>query len=57
MCNSRTKTPSLAHPELPDPEYGRGYTRPIAPSRRSRIPGIARAINRIAQPPAPERTR
>jgi ATP-dependent exoDNAse (exonuclease V) alpha subunit len=57
MCNSRTKTPSLAHPELPDPEYGRGYTRPIAPSRRSRIPGIARAINRIIQPPAPERTR
>ncbi len=22
MCNSRTKTPSLAHPELPDPRWG-----------------------------------
>ena len=58
MGRSRAQTPSLAHPELPDPEYGRGYTRPIAPSRRSRIPGIARAINRIAQPDrTPERTR
>jgi conjugative relaxase-like TrwC/TraI family protein len=58
MRRSHAQTPSLAHPELPDPEYGRGYTRPIAPSRRSRIPGIARAINRIAQPDrTPERTR
>jgi len=57
MRNSRSQTPSLAHPELPDPEYGRGYTRPIAPSRCSRIPGITRTINRIAQPDrAPGRT-
>jgi len=58
MRRSHAQTPSLAHPELPDPEYGRGYTRPIAPSRQSRIPGIARAINRIAQADrTPERTR
>ncbi len=49
MRGSRTQTPSLAHPELPDPDYGPGFHRPIAPSRRSRIPGITRAINRIAQ--------
>jgi ATP-dependent exoDNAse (exonuclease V) alpha subunit len=57
MCNSRAQTPSLAHPELPDPEWGKGFRIPIAPSRQSRIPGIARAINRIAQPRTPERTR
>ncbi len=58
MCNSRAQTPSLVHPELPDPEWGSGFRIPIAPSRRSRIPGIARAINRIAQPDrTPERTR
>jgi conjugative relaxase-like TrwC/TraI family protein len=50
MGHSRAQTPSLAHHELADPEYGRGYTRPIAPSRRSRIPGIARTINRLIQP-------
>jgi conjugative relaxase-like TrwC/TraI family protein len=58
MRRSHAQTPSLAHPELPDPDYGRGYTHPIAPSRRSRIPGIARTINRIAQRDrTPERTR
>jgi conjugative relaxase-like TrwC/TraI family protein len=57
MRQSRAQTPSLAHPELPDRDYGPGFHHPIAPSRRSRIPGIARAINRIVQPPAPERTR
>ncbi len=57
MCNSRAQTPSLAHPELPDPEWGSGFRIPIAPSRTSRLPGIARTISRIAQPPAPERTR
>ena len=57
MRQSRAQTPSLAHPELPDRDYGRGFHHPIAPSRRSPIPGIARAINRIVQPPAPERTR
>jgi conjugative relaxase-like TrwC/TraI family protein len=58
MRGSRAQTPSLAHPELPDPDYGPGFHRPIAPSRRSRIPGIARAINRISQPSrTQERTR
>src|ERR1039458_3261834 len=48
----------MAPPELPDPDYGPGFHRPIAPSRRSRIPGIARAINRISQPSrTQERTR
>jgi ATP-dependent exoDNAse (exonuclease V) alpha subunit len=50
MRNSRAQTPSIAHPELPDPEWGSGFRIPIAPSRRSRIPGITRAISRIAQP-------
>ncbi len=58
MCNSRAQTPSLAHPELPDPEWGSGFRIPIAPSRRSRIPGITRTISRIAQPDqTPERIR
>ena len=57
MRRSHSQTPSLAHPELPGLDYGPGFRHPIAPSRRSRIPGIARAINRIVQPPAPERTR
>ena len=58
MRNSRAQTPSLAHPELPDPEWGPGFRIPIAPSRRSRMPGIARAINRITQRDrTPERTR
>jgi conjugative relaxase-like TrwC/TraI family protein len=56
MRRSHAQTPSLAHPELPDPEYGRGYKRTIAPSR-SRLPGVVRAINRIVQPPTQERTR
>jgi conjugative relaxase-like TrwC/TraI family protein len=58
MRGSHAQTPSLAHPELPDPEWGSGFRIPIAPSRRSRIPGITRAINRIAQlDRTPERTR
>jgi ATP-dependent exoDNAse (exonuclease V) alpha subunit len=58
MCNSRAQTPSLAHPELPDPEWGSDFRIPIAPIRRSRIPGITRAINRITQRDrTPERTR
>ncbi len=58
MRRSHAQTPSLTHPELPNPEWGPGFHNPIAPSRRSRIPGIARAINRIAQPDrTPERTR
>jgi conjugative relaxase-like TrwC/TraI family protein len=50
MRRSHAQTPSLAHPELPDPEWGSGFHHPIAPSRASRIPGIVRAINRIIQP-------
>jgi conjugative relaxase-like TrwC/TraI family protein len=57
MGRSYAQTPSLAHPELPDPEWGPGFHHPIAPSRRSRISGIARTISRVVQAPAPERTR
>ena len=58
MNRSYAQTPSLAHPELPDRDYGTHYHRPIAPSRTSRIPGIVRqTINRLVNPPAPERTR
>src|SRR6202140_5122015 len=49
MSRSHAQTPSLAYPELPDPEYGPSFQRTIAPSR-SRLPGIARAIHRIVQP-------
>ncbi len=57
MRRSHAQTPSLAHPELPDRDYGPGFRHSLAPSRTSRLPGIARAINRIVQPPAQERTR
>jgi hypothetical protein len=57
MSRSHAQTPSLAYPELPDPEYGSSFQRMIAPSR-TRLPGIARVIHRIAQPqPTRERTR
>lgn len=52
MTRSQAQTPSLSPPELADRDYG---PRPLnihrAPSRASRIPGIARAINRVIQPP------
>ncbi len=57
MRRSHAQTPSLAHPELPDIDYGPRFHHTIAPSRASRIPGIARAISRIVNPPAQERTR
>ncbi|HEX5308960.1 MAG TPA: MobF family relaxase [Solirubrobacteraceae bacterium] len=57
MRRSHAQTPSLAHPELPDRDYGTNFHRSIAPSRASRVPGIARTINRIINPPAQERTR
>jgi conjugative relaxase-like TrwC/TraI family protein len=58
MSRSHRQIPSLAHPELPDPDYGLGFHHTIAPSRTSRLPGIARAINRAVQPQrTPERTR
>jgi len=57
MSRSHAQTPSLAHPELPDPEWGTGFHVPRAPSR-SFLPGSARTIHSIAKPPpAPERTR
>ncbi len=56
MSRSHAQTPSLAYPELPDPEYGPSFTRTIAPSR-TRLPGLARALHRIVKPPTPERTR
>jgi hypothetical protein len=59
MSRSDRQTPSLAHPPLPDRDWGPGFEIPLAPSRTSRIPGIARAISRFATPPPPshERTR
>jgi conjugative relaxase-like TrwC/TraI family protein len=57
MRRSHAQTPSLAHPELPDRDYGTNFHRSIAPSRTSRIPGLVRAINRIVQPQTQERTR
>ena len=56
MSRSHAQTPSLAYPELSDPDYGPGFTRTLAPSR-SRLPGIARTLHRIVQPRTPERTR
>ena len=58
MRRSHAQTPSLAHPELADRDYGTHFHRSIAPSRASRIPGIVRqAISRIVNPPAPEQSR
>jgi hypothetical protein len=54
MRRSHAQTPSLAHPELPDIDYGPGYRATIAPSRQRAIPGLARALHRIVQ--APDRT-
>ncbi|MGA9316222.1 MAG: AAA family ATPase, partial [Solirubrobacteraceae bacterium] len=57
MRNSRAHTPSLAHPELPDPDWGRGFKPTLAPSR-SHLPGLARTIHRIIQPDrSPDRGR
>jgi ATP-dependent exoDNAse (exonuclease V) alpha subunit len=57
MRRSHAQTPSLAHREMADRDYGTHFHRSIAPSRTSRIPGIVRTINRIVNPPAQERTR
>jgi hypothetical protein len=57
MRNSRAHTPSLAHPELPDPDWGTGFKRTLAPSRNP-LPGLARTIHRITQPDrSPDRGR
>ena len=57
MRRSHAQTPSLARPELADRDWGTNYHPPAAPGRTSRIPGIARAINRIINPPGQERAR
>jgi hypothetical protein len=58
MRRSHAQRPSLAHPELPDPEFGPGFDRPIVPSRSRLLRGIVRAVHRIAQQERlPERTR
>jgi conjugative relaxase-like TrwC/TraI family protein len=58
MRRSHAQTPSLAHHELPDPDYGPGFDRPIAPSRLWSLPGVARAIHCISRPGrTAERTR
>jgi hypothetical protein len=54
MRRSHAQTPSLAHPELPDMDYGPGYRPVIAPSRQRAIPGLARTLHRIIR--QPERT-
>jgi conjugative relaxase-like TrwC/TraI family protein len=55
MSRSHAQTPSLQHPEIPDPDYGPGFTRTIDRGRPLR-PTIARALHRIAKPP-PNRER
>ncbi len=59
MRRRHAQTPSLAHPELPDMDYGQGYRPTLAPSRQRPIPGLARALHRLAQKPdrTQERTR
>jgi conjugative relaxase-like TrwC/TraI family protein len=49
MRRSHAQTPSLAHPELPDIDYGPGYRPTIAPSRQRTIPGLVRALHRLVQ--------
>ncbi|HLB22191.1 MAG TPA: MobF family relaxase [Solirubrobacteraceae bacterium] len=57
MRKSHAQTPSLAYPELPDPEFGPGFTETIS-RQRGWLPGIGRALGYIARAqPAPERTR
>ena len=52
MRGSRAHTPSLEHAELPDPEWGPGFKRPLAPSR-SLLPG---ARSHIPPRPRPDRS-
>jgi len=57
MSRSHAQTPSLEYPELPDPDYGPSFTRTIDRNPQ-RLPGIARALHRVAKPPPTrERTR
>jgi conjugative relaxase-like TrwC/TraI family protein len=50
MSRSHSQTSSLEYPELPDPDYGPGFTRTIERGR-PRLPTIARVLHRIAKPP------
>jgi conjugative relaxase-like TrwC/TraI family protein len=56
MRRSNAQTPSFAHPQLPAIEWGPGMDLPVAPSRTTLIPGLARAIQRLSRP-EPERAR
>jgi conjugative relaxase-like TrwC/TraI family protein len=57
MRESRAQTPSLTYPELPDPDYGTRFERPMDPSR-SLLPGITRALHDLTRSkPPPERAR
>jgi ATP-dependent exoDNAse (exonuclease V) alpha subunit len=56
MRNSRAQTPSLAHPELVDPDYGTNYRETIT-RNPTRLPSLARAISRAVTAPARERSR
>jgi conjugative relaxase-like TrwC/TraI family protein len=52
MRTSRAQTPSLTHRELPDPEWGPGYHRVIAPSRL-----LSRLAHGLGRNPDREHTR
>jgi conjugative relaxase-like TrwC/TraI family protein len=56
MRRTSAQTPSLQHPELPDPNWGPDMGLPVSPSRTSLVHGLARVL-RHASTPAPERMR
>jgi hypothetical protein len=56
MRNSRAQTPSLAHPELVDPDYGTRYREPIT-HNPTRLPSLTRVLARAVTAPARERPR
>ena len=49
MQNNRARRAAVGHRELPDPEWGPGFDRPLAPSR-ARLPGLARRLGRTREP-------
>jgi hypothetical protein len=51
MRRSHAQTPSLAHPELPDPSYGPGYRPTLAPSRQRAILRLAHVLDRLVRNP------
>jgi hypothetical protein len=57
MRESRAQTPSLSYAELPDPDFGPSFERPMDPNR-TLLPGIARTLERLSRSkPPPERER